>query len=99
MHPFPHHYAAAAAARPDGDVPLSSEGVRVLESAPPKEIGGPKSWWSTEAFLTATVADCFVLNFRAIAGASKFRWLSLEARTRGTLDKIQGPMRFPGLDT
>ena len=99
MHPFPHHYAAAAAARPDGDVPLSSEGVRVIESAPPKEFDGPGNQWSPEQLLTATVADCFVLNFRAIAGASKFKWLSLEARTRGTLDKIQGAMRFTRFDT
>jgi organic hydroperoxide reductase OsmC/OhrA len=89
MHPFPHHYAAAAAARPDGDVPLSCEGVRVIESAQPKEFDGPGNQWSPEQLLTATVADCFVLSFRAIAGASKFKWLSLEAST----------MRFTRFDT
>jgi organic hydroperoxide reductase OsmC/OhrA len=99
MHPFPHHYAVAAAARPDGDVPLSAAGVRVIESAPPKEFDGPGNQWSPEQLLTATVADCFVLSFRAIAGASKFKWLSLEATTRGTLDKIQGTMRFTRFDT
>jgi peroxiredoxin-like protein len=99
MHPFPHHYAAAASARPDGDVPLSSEGVRVIESAPPKEFDGPGNQWSPEQLLTAAVADCFVLSFRAIAAASKFKWLSLEATTRGTLDRIQGTMRFTRFDT
>lgn len=99
MHPFPHHYAAAASARPDGDVPLSSEGVRVIESAPPREFDGPGNQWSPEQLLTAAVADCFVLSFRAMAGASKFRWLSLEATTRGTLDRIEGTMRFTRFDT
>jgi peroxiredoxin-like protein len=99
MHPFPHHYAVTAAVRPDGDVPLSSTGVRVIESAPPKEFDGPGNQWSPEQLLTAAVADCFVLSFRAIAAASKFRWLSLEANTRGTLDKSQGVMRFTRFDT
>jgi organic hydroperoxide reductase OsmC/OhrA len=45
------------------------------------------------------VVDCFVLSFRAIAAASKFRWLSLEASTRGTLDKAEGAMRFTRFDT
>jgi peroxiredoxin-like protein len=94
MQPFPHHYLVNAAVRPDGDVPLSAEGVRVIESAPPKEFDGPGNQWSPEQLLTAAVADCFVLSFRAIAGASKFRWLSLESSTRGTLDKAGGQMRF-----
>jgi hypothetical protein len=31
MHPFPHRYTVNASIRPDGDVPLSTEGVRVIE--------------------------------------------------------------------
>jgi peroxiredoxin-like protein len=99
MHPFPHHYDVNARVRPDGDVPLAAEGVRVIESAPPKEFDGPGNQWSPEQLLTAAVADCFVLSFRAIATASKFKWLSLEANTRGTLDKAQGIMRFTRFDT
>ncbi len=72
MHPFPHRYIVNAAMRPDGDVPLSTEGVRIIESAPPKEFDGPGNQWSPEALLTAAVADCFVLSFRAIAAASKY---------------------------
>jgi organic hydroperoxide reductase OsmC/OhrA len=94
MHPFPHHYFVNAAIRPDGDVPLSSEGMRVIESAPPKEFDGPGNQWSPEGLLTAAVADCFVLGFRAIATASRFAWTSLEARTEGTLDRVEGKMRF-----
>jgi organic hydroperoxide reductase OsmC/OhrA len=99
MHPFPHVYIVNAAARPDGDVPLSAEGVRVIESAPPREFDGPGNQWSPEQLLTAAVTDCFVLSFRAIAAASKFRWLSLESSTRGTLDKAGGQMRFTRFET
>jgi organic hydroperoxide reductase OsmC/OhrA len=99
MHPFPHRYIVNAAVRPDGDIPLSAEGVRIIESAPPKEFDGPGNQWSPEGLLTAAVADCFVLNFRAIAAASKYAWVSLESRTEGTLDRIDGKMRFTRFDT
>ncbi|HXP67579.1 MAG TPA: OsmC family protein [Steroidobacteraceae bacterium] len=99
MHPFPHHYTVNASVRPVGDVPLSTEGVRIIESSPPKEFDGPGNQWSPEGLLTAAVADCFVLNFRAIATASKFAWQRLEARTQGTLDRVDGKMRFTRFDT
>jgi len=99
MHPFPHHYIVNAELRPIGDVPLSTEGVRIIESAPPKEFDGPGNQWSPEGLLTAAVADCFVLNFRAIAAASKFAWIRLETRTQGTLDRVEGKMRFTRFDT
>ena len=99
MHPFPHRYIVNAVVRPDGDVPLSSEGTRVIESASPKEFGGPGNQWSPEGLLTASVADCFVLNFRAIAASSRFAWTNLGARTEGTLDRVDGKMRFTRFDT
>jgi peroxiredoxin-like protein len=99
MHPFPHHYSVHATVRPDGDVPLAAEGVRVIESAPPREFDGPGNQWSPEQLLTAAVADCFLLSFRAIATASKFAWVSLEADTKGTLDRADGKMRFTRFDT
>lgn len=99
MHPFPHRYIVNASARPDGDVPLSTPGVRVIESSPPKEFDGPGNQWSPEGLLTAAVADCFVLSFRAIAAASKYPWQRLEVRTEGTLDRVDGKMRFTRFDT
>ena len=99
MHPFPHRYHVNASVRPGGDVPLSAEGMRIIESAPPKEFDGPGNQWSPEGLLTAAVADCFVLGFRAIAAASKFSWTSLEAHTEGTLDRVDGKMRFTRFDT
>jgi organic hydroperoxide reductase OsmC/OhrA len=99
MHPFPHHYVVNATIRPDGDVPLSTEGVRVIESSSPKEFDGPGNQWSPEGLLTASVADCFALSFRAIATASRYAWHSLEVRTQGTLDRVDGKMRFTRFDT
>lgn len=99
MHPFPHHYTVTATMYPQGDVPLTAEGVRVIESAPPKEFDGPGNQWSPENLLTAAVADCFLLGFRAIAAASKYNWVSLEARTQGTLERIDGKMRFTQFHT
>ena len=99
MHPFPHRYTVNASIRPNGDVPLSTEGVRVIESASPREFDGPGNQWSPEGLLTAAVADCFVLSFRAIATASKFTWHHLEARTQGTVDRVDGKMRFTRFDT
>ncbi len=99
MHPFPHHYVVHAAVRPGGDVPLSAEGMRVIESAPPREFDGPGNQWSPEGLLTAAVADCFALGFRAIAAASRFPWTNLDARTQGTLDRVDGKMRFTRFDT
>jgi len=99
MHPLPHRYLVNATVRPDGDVPLSADGVRIIESAPPKEFDGPGNQWSPEGLLTAAVADCFVLSFRAIAAASKYAWVSLESRTEGTLDRIDGKLRFTRFET
>jgi organic hydroperoxide reductase OsmC/OhrA len=99
MHPFPHHYAITSSARPDGSVALTSAGAGTLESAPPKEFGGPGNQWSPEGLLTAAVADCFVLNFKAIAAASKYPWVSLEARTEGTLSRTDGKMHFTRFET
>ena len=99
MHPFPHHYLVTAAVRPDGDVPLSTEGVRIIESSAPKEFGGSGNQWSPEGLLTAAVADCFALGFRAIATASKFAFIHLDVKTKGTLDRVEGKMLFTRFDT
>ena len=94
MHPFPHHYAVTATLHKTGDLMLFTEGTRVIESAPPKEFDGPGNQWSPETLLTAAVADCFALSFRAIATASKFAWTSLSVKTEGTLDRVEGTARF-----
>jgi organic hydroperoxide reductase OsmC/OhrA len=95
---FPHHYSAVASAAPEGDVRLDSAGLPVLSSAPPREFDGPGDRWSPETMLTAAVADCFILTFRAIAQASNLTWTSLECRARGTVDRVERIMRFTRFD-
>jgi len=94
MQQLPHHYRVGAATRPDEDVVLSSAGLDTLESAPPAEYGGAGDKWSPETLLVASVADCFVLTFKAIARASKFEWRSLECNVEGTLDREDKVTRF-----
>jgi organic hydroperoxide reductase OsmC/OhrA len=94
MHAFPHLYHVESTASPSGNVSINAEGLGAIESAPPKEFGGPGNLWSPETLLTAAVNDCFVLGFHAIAAASKFQWTALQSRTDGTLDRVEGKMRF-----
>lgn len=97
MQPFPHHYAAAARAETQGDVALESARLPALDSAPPAEFGGPGDRWSPETLFVAAVADCFVLTFRAIAGVSRFPWLSLSCDVRGTVDRVDRVTQFTEL--
>ena len=99
MHPYPHHYQASASTTPTGDVRLDSPALPALPSQPPPEFDGPGGLWSPETLLCAAVADCFVLSFRAVARASRFEWLSLEAATRGTLERVEGTTRFTHFHT
>jgi peroxiredoxin-like protein len=94
MHDYPHHYKVAAAAQLDGDVSLTGEGLETIPSAPPLQFGGPGDKWSPETLLVASVADCFILTFRAIARASKLSWISLKCEVEGTLQRGDGKTRF-----
>ena len=83
MHPYPHIYTAAASGRPEGAVGLTSPGLPEIATASPPEFGGPGGVWSPETLLCASIADCFVLSFRAIASASKVEWSELACRVEG----------------
>jgi organic hydroperoxide reductase OsmC/OhrA len=78
----------------ESGVQLRSTGLPDLESAAPAEFGGPGDKWSPESLLVASVADCFVLSFKAIARASKFSWISLTCSVEGTLDKVERLTQF-----
>lgn len=99
MHPFPHHYSVSATARSEGAVRVESPGLPALETAAPREFDGPGDRWSPETLLTAAVADCFVLSFRAVATASKLAWLELACTTKGTLERVEGRSRFTKMVT
>lgn len=94
MHPFPHHYAVRATARPAGSIALESAGLPALPSDGPAEFDGPGTLWSPETLLTAALADCFVLSFRAVAAASRFDWRSLHCEAEGTLDRVERVTQF-----
>lgn len=94
MHPFPHSYPVSATANFDSNVRLAAPGVAAIESAGPVEFGGPGDLWSPESLLVASVADCFVLSFRAIARASRFEWQDLECSVTGILDRIDKVSQF-----
>jgi organic hydroperoxide reductase OsmC/OhrA len=94
MQNLPHIYLVEAVARAEGNISLATPNVMPLESAPPAEFGGPGTFWSPETLLTAAVADCFVLTFRAVARASALRWLGLKCEVEGKLERKDGILRF-----
>ena len=94
MQDFPHHYTVQASGAASGAVSLESGSMPALVSEPPAEFGGPGDKWSPEHLLVASVADCFVLTFRAIAAASRLEWTNLEVSAEGVLDKVERTMKF-----
>lgn len=99
MQPYPHHYTASASGPAAGFVTVSAPALPSIETASPPEFGGPAGIWSPETLLTAAVADCFILTFRAVARAARFEWSALECRVEGTLERIEGQSRFTSFAT
>jgi organic hydroperoxide reductase OsmC/OhrA len=98
MVPFPHRYSVSAEGVLDGDVTLRAAQMPVLVTASPAEFGGPGDRWSPETLLVGSVADCFILTFRAIARASSLPWTSLACDVDGTLDRVERVTQFTGFD-
>lgn len=96
MKEFPHHYPASARGGALGDVTLSSPGLPDLLSDGPREFGGSGERWSPETMLSAAVADCFILTFRAVAKASGLAFSDVSCTVDGTLDRIDRTIRFTG---
>jgi len=94
MHPFPHVYTAAASGRQEGTIALTSADFPEIATAAPPEFDGPGGAWSPEALMCASIADCFVLSFRALARASKLDWSELACRVEGTLERVDGVTQF-----
>lgn len=94
MQDYPHHYPATARATAEGSVAVTSPGLEELETASPAEFGGPGDLWSPETLLVASVANCFILTFRAVARASELEWNSLECDVDGVLERVDKVTRF-----
>lgn len=94
MQAFPHHYHVSATGGASGNVVVSGQGLPDMDTQPPPAFGGPEGVWSPETLLSAAVADCLILTFRAIAGASKFEWNSLQCSVEGVLDRPERTSLF-----
>ncbi len=98
MQPLPHFYKVASEATADSPVKLQSEGVVDLLSTAPREFGGSGAEWSPEGLLVASVADCFIMTFKALARASKLDWEDIACDTVGKLDRIDKVTQFVQYD-
>jgi peroxiredoxin-like protein len=94
MQDFPHKYHINASANAEDNIVLKADNLPQLISAPPAEFGGPGDQWSPEHLLVASVADCFILTFRAVARASKLAWSNLEVSAEGVLERVDRITRF-----
>lgn len=98
MQDYPHHYLAAASATATSNVEARSPGLEPIETASPPQFGGPEGLWSPETMLVASVANCFILSFRAVARAARVDWISLECDVVGTLEKVDRVTRFTNFE-
>lgn len=94
MQPYPHTYIASASGRSKGSLAVSSPQLPTLQTAAPPEFDGPGGLWSPETLLCASLADCFILTFRAVSRAAHFEWLQLECRVEGVLELIGKNSQF-----
>lgn len=94
MQVLPHRYVASATGGPEGEIPVDSPGLATLTTTAPPEFGGPAGYWSPETMLTATVANCFILTFRAISRKAGLEWTGLEVSVEGLLEKTSTGLRF-----
>lgn len=97
MQKFPHHYVARAQGQPTGSISTHAEGLETLDIAAPKQFDGPGDKWSPEDLLVASVADCLILTFRAVANASKLQWSDLSCEARGTLEIVDRKTQFTAI--
>lgn len=99
MHPYPHTYIAAASGSSEGLLAVSSPQLATLPSAAPPEFDGPGGVWSPETLLCASLADCFVLTFRAVSRAARLQWLQLDCRVEGVLERVGSNSKFTRFTT
>lgn len=94
MKDLPHTYVATAIGNSQGKLVVRVENLPELEVAPPGQFGGPGDLWSPEDLFMASIANCLVLSFRAIARASKLEWNSIECESDGELARVDKKLQF-----
>ncbi|HET6563921.1 MAG TPA: OsmC family protein [Xanthomonadales bacterium] len=77
---------------------ITAAGLESITSAPPVEFDGPGDRWSPETLLIASIADCYVMTFQAIARASHLEWKEIRCEVEGLLDRVDRITRFTGFD-
>ncbi len=94
MHPYPHTYVARASGARAGVVAVDSPELPALETSAPPQFDGPAGVWSPETLLCASLADCFILTFRALSRSAPLEWQHLECRVEGTLERTAAGLQF-----
>jgi organic hydroperoxide reductase OsmC/OhrA len=94
MHPYPHTYVARASGARAGLVAVDSPELRAFETSAPPQFDGPAGLWSPETLLCASLADCFILTFRALSRSAPLEWQHLECRVQGTLERTAAGLQF-----
>lgn len=94
MEAFPHHYQVSVAGKPEDSLQTSADHLPTLQVSPPTQFGGPGDQWSPEDLLMASIANCLVLSFRAVAKAGRFEWLSIDCASEGILDRVERKIKF-----
>ncbi|MCB1756157.1 MAG: OsmC family protein [Gammaproteobacteria bacterium] len=98
MQEYPHVYKVSAIAANAGNVQLSSPGLEPITTAAPAEFDGPGDLWSPETLFAGSVADCYILSFRAVTNAKKFDWINLECQTDAVLERPERQTQFTQLN-
>ena len=88
MQNFPHEYTITTQGKATDSIIAQSRNLEPLHIAEPEEFDGTGSYWSPEQLFVATVANCLILTFRAIANASNFSFSNIECHATGVLDRV-----------
>jgi organic hydroperoxide reductase OsmC/OhrA len=99
MDAFPHTYTVSASGGSAGNLKTGAEGIPGLVVAAPAAFDGPGDQWSPEDLLMASIANCLILSFKAIAGASRLEWLEIHCESSGLLDKVERQLRFTSVSS
>lgn len=94
MKDLPHLYRVKTEGSATSILTSHADNLPNILVAPPAQFGGPGDHWSPENLLMASVANCLVLSFKAIARASGLEWITIECESVGTLERVERKTQF-----
>lgn len=77
---------------------LKIQGKPDMEISPPAEFGGHEDIHCPEELFVASVSGCIMATFLAFAEKTRTKFDSFECSGKGTLDKVEGLLRFTRID-